>query len=76
AKGDMAGPRPSFSGQRNDLILIFGAFGFVALFGVLSLANGLWQLVYGRRNQFLVWLMMGMVFILIIGGTTISFFLR
>lgn len=74
-RGDMAGTRSRFTGTRNDLILIFGALAFVAFFGLLSLANGFWQLVYGRRNQFLVWLMMGAVFALIIVGTAVSFFL-
>src|SRR5258706_12941633 len=40
----------SFTGTRNDLILIFGAFGFVIFFGFVALIAGLWQLIFGRRN--------------------------
>ena len=75
AKGGMPGRVSRFTGTRNDLILIFGVFGFVILFGFVSLANGVWQLIYGRRNQPLTWAMFALVFFLIIGGTMISFFL-
>jgi heme/copper-type cytochrome/quinol oxidase subunit 3 len=68
--------RSNFTGTRNELILIFSVFGFVILFGVVALATGACQLISGRRNQFLVWLMLGLVFIMIFGGTLISLFLN
>jgi hypothetical protein len=58
-----------FKGEGFKVILIFGIFGCVMLFGLVSLITGIFQLITGRRNQFLVWLMMGLVFLLIISAT-------
>jgi len=46
------------------------------LFGLASLITGIFQLITGRRNQFLVWLMMGLVFLLIISATLTTAILK
>ncbi len=66
----------SFTGTRSDLVLIFGAFAFIILFGVVGLIAGLWQLIFGRRNKILVWVILGLGFIFVIGGILISVFLN
>jgi hypothetical protein len=58
------------------MMLIFAVLGFVILFGIISLINGIYMLKTGRRSTFLMWVMLSMVFALIFGGTVISIFLR
>jgi len=65
-----------FRGEGFQLLLIYGIFGCVMLFGLASLITGIFQLITGRRNQFLVWLMMGLVFLLIISATLTTVILK
>jgi hypothetical protein len=58
------------------MFLIFGLLGFIVLFGVLALINGIYMLKTGRRSLVLMWLMLGMVFIMIFGGAFLSVFLK
>jgi uncharacterized paraquat-inducible protein A len=58
------------------MFLIFGLLGFIVLFGILALINGIYMLKTGRRSLVLMWLMLGMVFIMIFGGACLSVFLK
>jgi len=44
----------SFSGSKDDAVLIQQVFSFVAGFGVVAIINGARQIVTGRRNRFFV----------------------
>jgi hypothetical protein len=54
------------------MVLVFGVLGYLMLFGLIALINGIYMLKTGRRSLVLMWVMLGMVFILIFGGTLIS----
>ncbi|MEP6847826.1 MAG: hypothetical protein ABI999_03145 [Acidobacteriota bacterium] len=54
------------------LLLAFGMFGLVMLFGLVSLITGVFQIVFGRRSRILVWAMMALVFILVIGAVLVT----
>ncbi len=58
-----------FTGTKTQMILMFGVFGFVLLFGFVSLIAGLWQLVFGRRNMILVYFILFLGAVFLIGGT-------
>ena len=65
----------SFTGTKSDQVMIFGVFALVILFGVVALAAGLWQLIFGRRNKILVWVILGLGFIFVIGSIASSYLL-
>ena len=48
---------------QNDLI--FPILGVVAFFGVAAMAAGIWQVLTGKRNKTLIWIMLGTWVILI-----------
>lgn len=54
------------------LLLAFGMFGLVMLFGLVSFITGLFQIIFGRRSRILVWSMMALVFILVIGAVFVT----
>ena len=43
-----------FSGTRDTGLLILGLFGLVMAFGFTSTVSGLWQIITGRRNKWIV----------------------
>jgi hypothetical protein len=63
-----------FTGDTNELALIAGVFGFVFLFSFVALAAGFWQLIFGRRNMILVWIIIGLGIVFIIGVEAMVFF--
>lgn len=65
-KKNVSGPR--FSGTKNDLFLVFMILGFVFFFGVVSFVAGLWQLIFGRRNMILIWVILGLGVVFLVGG--------
>ena len=62
-------PRAStkFTGSESDMMFMFGIFGLVFFIGLTAFAAGLWQIIFGKRNIWLVWIMaaLGGIFILI-----------
>lgn len=66
-------PRPGggarFTGSKDQMYMIFGILGFVLLFGITALIAGLWQLVFGRRNMMLIYIIIGLGAIFLIGGS-------
>jgi hypothetical protein len=65
-----------FTGDENELLMIAGVFGFVFLFSIFAVITGLWQLIFGRRNRILVWMIIGLGIFFIIGGEALVFFMR
>jgi len=57
-----------FNGSPDMLLLMYGLFGFVILFGLVGMAGGIWQIKYGKRNKKLAYIILGMgVIFLLIG---------
>lgn len=63
------GATSKFTGTKDQMYLMFGIFGFVLLFGFTSLVAGLWQLLFGRRNMMLIYIILGLGVIFLVGGT-------
>lgn len=63
------GSTARFTGTKDQMVLMFGIFGFVLLFGFVSLAAGLWQLIFGRRNMILVYFILALGVVFIVGGS-------
>jgi hypothetical protein len=57
-----------FTGTKNEAIARLGVLGAVFIFGAMAIVNGLWQVIFGRRNLFLVYLMLGLAIVLYVGG--------
>jgi hypothetical protein len=66
-KKGVSGPR--FSGTKNDLFLVFIILGFVFFFGVVSFVAGLWQIIFGRRNMILIWVILALGVVFLVGGS-------
>jgi MFS family permease len=58
-----------FTGTKDQMYLMFAIFGFVLLFGFTSLVAGMWQLIFGRRNMILIYVMLALGAIFLIGGS-------
>ena len=57
------------------LIGIYALFAAVIAFGLNSILGGLWMLIAGRRNRFLVWVMWALFVAMFVGGNALRFFL-
>ena len=58
-----------FTGTKDEMYAIFGILGFVLLFGFTALIAGMWQLIFGRRNMILIYVIIGLGAVFLIGGT-------
>lgn len=58
-----------FTGTKDEMFAIFGILGFVLLFGFTSLIAGMWQVIFGRRNMALIYVILVLGGIFLIGGT-------
>jgi hypothetical protein len=56
------------------MLMMFGVFGLVTLFGVVALVTGLWQLIFGKRNKLLTWVVLGLGAVFVIGGLAFNTF--
>jgi hypothetical protein len=59
-------PGTRFAGTEGDGSLIFIILGFLMLFGGVSVIAGIWQLVYSRRNKYLIsaLIILGLIFLI------------
>lgn len=58
-----------FEGGEPVQIFLFGIFGVILSFGLSVTAAGLWQVIFGRANQKLIYLLLGfMLALLVIAG--------
>lgn len=61
APGESAGGGGGrFTGTAEQGLLILGLFGLLVTFGLGSVASGLWQIATGRRNKWIIALMLGL----------------
>ena len=63
--GESAGGGARFTGTPQQAQLILALFGMVLVFGLGSIASGIWQIKTGRRNKWLFILMVALFLILI-----------
>jgi hypothetical protein len=63
------GSTSRFTGTKDQMYMMFAIFGFVLLFGFTSLVAGLWQLVFGKRNMILIYVILGLGVLFFVGGT-------
>lgn len=61
-----------FTGTPEQAILILGLFGIVIVCGLTCIASGLWQIVTGRRSIWIVVLILGLTFLLIVAGGAVQ----
>ena len=68
-------PRAStkFTGSESDMMFMFGIFALVFFFGLTSFVAGLWQVIFGKRNLILVWIMLGLGGIFMLAGTIVRY---
>jgi hypothetical protein len=68
-------PRAStkFTGTESDMMFMFGIFALVFFFGLTSFVAGLWQVIFGKRNLILVWIMLGLGGIFMLAGTIVRY---
>lgn len=52
--------------QKNFLLVVYAFFGVLALFGVNGIVMGTWQVVTGRRNKILMWIMFVLLALILI----------
>jgi hypothetical protein len=58
----------SFSGTKTDLMFAAGIIGLTFVVGVSFALAGLWQIIFGRRNTFIVWISIGLAIALFVIG--------
>ena len=64
------------SDEAHIFFMIYLVFGGVIAAGLTALAMGMWQIAFGRRNRFLVWLFMGLVTVTLTIGSLFQFLSR
>ena len=57
-----------FNGSENELIFAAGIIGLTFIVGISFALAGLWQIIFGRRNTFIVWVSIGLVIVLLVIG--------
>lgn len=57
-----------FTGTAEQGLLIIGLFGLIITFGLGSAAGGLWQVVTGRRNKWILAAMLGLFAIVMLAA--------
>jgi hypothetical protein len=57
-----------FNGSENELMFVVGIIGLTFVVGVSFALAGLWQIIFGRRNKFIVWISVGLVIVLFVIG--------
>ena len=57
-----------FNGTQQELMLIVGIFAVVILFGIVTFAAGLWQLIVGKRNEVFILIVAQLSFVLLAGA--------
>ncbi len=62
-----------FTGSETDMMFMVSVIGVVFMFGVATLVAGLWHLIFGRRNKFLIWIMFGLGALFFIAGQMVEF---
>jgi hypothetical protein len=62
-----------FTGTSQEATLILGLFGIVIIFGLGSAFSGLWQIATGRRNRWIVLLVVGLGILLLLAANALNY---
>lgn len=62
--------------EKTLLLSIFGLFTVIGLFGLNGIVMGAWQVVTGRRNKVLMWMMFVLLALILIGCLATVFLVR
>lgn len=65
------GEASSFTGTAEQAQIILGLFALTIAFGLMSMAAGLWQIITGRRDKWII-LVILLVFALVVAGAWLS----
>lgn len=57
-----------FTGTQQEKLLIFALFAVLIIFGCVSFAGGMWQVILGRRSKAFVWIGVALGLLVAIGG--------
>lgn len=58
-----------FRGSDVELLFVIGIIGLTFVVGIAFALGGVWQIIFGRRNAFIVWIALSLVAVLfVIGG--------
>ena len=57
-----------FNGSESELMFAVGIIGLTFVVGISFALAGLWQIIFGRRNTFIVWVSIGLVIVLFVIG--------
>lgn len=66
ARAMLPGSDTFYTGTHAQAVLMFLALGDVAVFGVVSILAGLWQIKHGRRNKKLLSLVIGLAVVAVL----------
>ncbi|HEX8248008.1 MAG TPA: hypothetical protein VF599_07540 [Pyrinomonadaceae bacterium] len=61
-------PASRFNGSETELMFAVGIIGLTFIVGISFAFAGLWQIILGRRNTFIVWISIGLVIVLFVVG--------
>lgn len=61
-----------FNGTPRQFGMIVGLMGLVFIFGLASAVVGLYQLIFGRRNLTMIWIVLGVGVLLVIAGIVVT----
>ena len=64
AQSDEPGAKARFTGDASDAVFIYAIFGLVLALGLAFMAGGVWQIVYGRRNKSIIFVVLVLVALL------------
>jgi hypothetical protein len=64
AQTDEPGAKARFTGDASDAVFIYGIFGLVLALGLAFIVGGVWQIIYGRRNKSVVFVVLVLVALL------------
>ncbi len=64
--GDPTATGSSFTGTADQARMILRLFAVVIVFGVATAFNGIWQIVTGRRNLVIMWIVLGIAGVLLV----------
>ena len=60
-----------FTGTPEQAVLIFGFFGIIIVFGFACMAGGLFQIVTGRRSIWIIVIVLGLTFLMIVAASAV-----
>ena len=56
-------------------VAIFGLFALVIMFGLTCIGAGVWQILFGKRNKYIKYIILGLTFLLFTVGAIVRWLL-